>query len=206
MNIYRVNLHSHGRITGSITAKGKKAPPGGSFPFAIYYQGQWRPAFFDPYGLAINLSESPLPRLTKTAQDAPGRPRMPQDGPKTTTPIQDAPQVTYESWKIGQMDHGPKIKAPRGLGTEWQARLYCERAIDRARRYAYNEHTSKNYHPGSYNDRRRRTRKSAHRQAWAEGIKMAEAVCRASEGNWQGKKDLVKEAFNYTSYLLELAG
>ena len=134
-------------------------------------------------------------------------PRPRQSRPAKPAP---APSVTYEEWKIGKIGHGPKVKAPRGYGQDWEARLYCERALDWAKYYRDTDKTKKQYRTGSRPHRRHMTMKSAHRQAWQQGIEIAQAVIEADVpvpgGCWTGKKELVKEAFYYTSYLLALAG
>lgn len=116
------------------------------------------------------------------------------------------PVVDYESWRAGKLGHGPKVTAPRGMGEEWAARYYCERQIERAKMFAYGDHSQKQLRTGSYNHRRRHTMKLAHRQAWEYGIEIAEAVCSGIDGYWPGKKELVQEAFAYTSHMLEMAG
>lgn len=139
------------------------------------------------------------------------RPKQKRQARPATLP---APAITYDTWRAGKLGYGPKVAAPRGYGQNWSNRLYCERAIERAKRYRDNDGTKRQYRTGSKPHRRHMTVKSAHRQAWDYGLEIAEAVYNRSINNeaqhmpgyWQGAKEIIDEAFSYTSYMLAIAG
>lgn len=140
-----------------------------------------------------------------------------QSRKRTTTPRPAkqaaAPTVSYEDWKRGKIGYGPKVTAPRGMGQEWAARLYCENAISRAKYHSQGGHSRRQLRTGSKEYRRQRSMKMAHGDAWRAGLEIAEATYnRALELHtqyptyWPGVKDIVKECFEYSHYLHELAG
>lgn len=189
------------------------------FPlFEAEYKGTWYPASgdFDHMRIEVRVKASNKVNRPKAR---PSKPLTVIPAPVVSRPVPTvkntpvATSVTYEQWRDGKNGIGPKIMAPRGLGAEWAARLYCERAISRAKYFAYTHHSKKQLRYGSYASRRRAGIWNAHRTAWERGIEIAEAVYNKAldnhtqhEGYWQGVKELVKEAFGYTSYLLALAG
>ncbi len=144
-------------------------------------------------------------------------PEPPQPAKKRPATKKPAPQpiVTYEAWRDGRKGLGPKVAAPKGKGKDWAARLYCENQINRAKYYQQCDHSKRQLRTGSHNYNRRRTMKKAHAAAWGYGIEISEHVYNNAardpladelDGYWQGVKEIVQEAFGYTSYMLELAG
>lgn len=137
------------------------------------------------------------------------RPRKPRTAP-------ERPQValvTYEAWRAGQIGHGPKVTAPRGRGREWADRLYCERAIERAAAWMYSDHTGRQLRTGSYQHRVWSQNKAAHREAWRAGLEPAKAIMAAPiyewenpADTWAGRKELIRECLDYSSFLLSMAG
>jgi hypothetical protein len=199
---HNLHIYKSGLFTQAAKVKANKSTDGDKVLFIVQYSREWFPAFTDSWGcLAIDLAT--LSSVTKPAKPAPITPQLAQVQPQVN-------EVTYEAWKAGKMDRGPKVTAPRGKGAEWAARLYCERAIERAKWYRDGFYSRKNYRTGSYNYNRRKTIKGAHQEAWHKGIEIAEAVVNAAKGQddgyWEGRKELVQEAFGYTDYLLYLAG
>lgn len=150
----------------------------------------------------------PIPAAPKPAKKRP-RQAAPRPAKQAT-----APAVSYDDWKRGKTGHGPKVAAPRGYGQEWAARLYCENAISRANYYADgNRRSKRQLRTGSREYRRQKSRNVAHGDAWRAGLEIAEATYnRALELHteyptyWPGVKDIVKECFEYSHYLHELAG
>lgn len=187
---YTVNIYNGERIISQLQTQARKGKGGAIFD--VLHDGQWKPAKIDSWGvLAIDISQ----KASKPAQVK----RIAASETASETAID------YETWKAGKLGGG-KVRAPKGMGEEWAARLYCEQAIERAKRYAYNDYSTRQLRTGSRTDRRRQTVKSAHRQAWEYGIEIAEKAINAIDGYWTGKAEIVKEAFAYSSYMIEMAG
>jgi hypothetical protein len=177
------------------------------FPlFEAEYKGGWYPVSGDFDHMRIDVRPKQSRKIGKPA-DRPVKPLNVVIAPRV------ADEVTYEQWKAGKDGIGPKYTAPRGMGTEWAARLYIERAISRARYFATTHHTKRQLRTGSRAHRRMTTVNKAHSDAWHFGIVKAEEIYHEAlkngdnyRGYWQIAKELVQDAFGYTSYLLELAG
>lgn len=137
------------------------------------------------------------------------RPRKPRTAP-------ERPQValvTYEAWKAGKIGHGPVVTAPRGKGREWADRLYCERAVERAKVWQGSNYTGRQLRTGSYQHRVWSQQHAARSEAWRAGLEPAEAIMAAPvpdgcdpAGIWAGRKELIRECLDYSSFLLSMAG
>ena len=185
---YDICVTENGRFVGKGKATGQPMPADCPFPFAVRYDGEWRPATFNSYGiLTIDLAR-PLANIPQLARRPQAAPR-----PAVTT-------ITYEQWLQGEG------KAPRGMGAEWRARRNCERAIDRARRWRDSNHYAKRYQAGSYNDRRAAGAHSDRRAVWNECINTAEAVMTASDDQWIGKWDIIKDVMSYATSMFSAYG
>ena len=197
----KIHIYENGRFIGSQQTKVKAAPTGESFPFLIQYQGQWRPGIIDSWGsAAIDLSHTaaapqPIPQVAKVVKAPQAAPQRPQ-----------VSEVTYEAWRAGKLGKGEKVTAPRGMGEEWAARLYCEKAITLAKRHRNSNNSRKQYRAGSYSDRRRSMAKQDKRHAWDKGIEPAEAIY-AADGpcvTWVAKKELINYCLDYSRSLLQV--
>ncbi len=198
---YDICVTENGRFIGKGKASGQPMPADCPFPFAVRYDGEWRPATFNGYGiLTIDLARplANIPQAAKTTKKtgaARATTRRPQAAPRPA-----ATPITYEQWLRGGG------KAPRGLGAEWRARRNCDRAIDRARRWRDSNHYTKRYQAGSYNYRRAAGAHSDRRAVWNECIKTAEAVVAASDDQWVGKWDIIKDVMSYATSMFSAYG
>lgn len=118
------------------------------------------------------------------------------------------PATPYEAWKAGKLGHGPKVTAPRGKGKEWADRLYCEKAIARAKTPPIRPQ-KRQLRAGSKESRRQGQRKAGRLSCWSAGLEIAEAVYNSNiraygpdNVHWATVRELVSEAFSYTSWML----
>lgn len=139
----------------------------------------------------------------------PVAPTRPQGQPIAAAPA----TATYEAWKAGKIGHGPVVTAPRGKGREWADRLYCERAVERAKVWQGSNYTGRQLRTGSYQHRVWSQQHAARSEAWRAGLEPAEAIMAAPvpdgcdpAGIWAGRKELIRECLDYSSFLLSMAG
>lgn len=198
---YDICVTENGRFVGKGKATGQPMPADCPFPFAVRYDGEWRPAAFNGYGiLTIDLARplANIPQAAKTTKKtgaALATPRRPQAAPRPAMAT-----ITYEQWLQGE------AKAPRGMGAEWQARRKCENAIGRMKRFSNSNSYARRYQAGSYNYRRAAGAHGDRRAVWTECISTAEAVVAASDGQWIGKWDIIKDVMSYATSMFSAYG
>ena len=221
---HRLNIYRGKKFVESQFVNARPLPRSADFPYEVDFGGAWVPAIFDKWGiLAINIGGPTAiktqPRKLSVKVPPAAIPAAPAVEAPTVDPLDyswdtgrrlDVALTPYEAWKAGKLGHGPKVKAPKGAGAEWAARLYCERAIERAKNFRDSDYSRRQLRAGSRASRRRGTVKAAKSAAWDEGLTIAEAIYHAAIPGggdcWQGKKELIQEAFAYSSHLLYLAG
>lgn len=167
---------------------------------------------FNQLKAAVNTKlDKWFPPLPQAAPAAPRRrqsvPR-PQKAPRRPAA---APSVTYEQWKAGKLGRSEKVTAPRGKGQEWANRYFCEMAIERANYWEGCHRTTKQYHTGSHNDRKRQTAYKDRKAAWNMAMAPAKAMLMQpipewadTGGWWKTQKEVVQECLEYAHELLEM--
>lgn len=206
--MHRVTIYENGQYSKATKTAGRPLPASSVYPYEVKLGKLWYPATITPYGLRVDIdTATEYQRPTATPKTAPSKATPTATRPQAAPSNPTANEVTYEAWKAGKLGKGEKVTAPRGMGQEWAARLYCEKALERAKYYSRCNNSKKQYRAGSYNDRRRQGHYQDRRMAWQEGIETAEAVINMPlDGNWTYKKELVQDALSYASCLLQMVG
>ncbi len=163
------------------------------------YQVKWADQWFTAYKQADCSYLVSLPATTKIGQRASG-PAGQQEAP-----------ISYEIWRNGKL-FGEKVTAPRGVGQEWRDRFYCEQTLDRVKRWRDSDKTTKQYRPGSHNDRWRHGVKDATRQGWDRAMAPAYAMYSKSvpagiepAAWWATLREVIDDCRGMARYYLYLA-